>query len=154
MATYFCDTSALVKRYVAEVGSAWLTETIHPHVNARVYIAQVTKVEITSALTRRAKRSSITPQEAKSALDQFFQDWKTEITIIDLSANIVDEAVNLAREYSLRGYDAVQLATALDVHRERSRLNLSRVTLLSADNELNAAAVKEGLKVENPSEYE
>jgi predicted nucleic acid-binding protein len=153
MATFFCDTSALVKRYVSETGSPWLTATLHPNLKPRIYIAQITIVEIVSAITRREKIGSTTPQAALNALNQFEQDWKTEITIIDLSANIVDDAVKLARKYALRGYDAVQLATVLEVHNERTTLNLSPLTLLSADTDLNTAAVSEGLTVDDPNNH-
>lgn len=153
MATFFCDTSALVKRYVSETGSVWLTAMIHPNLNQRIYIAQITAVEMVSTITRREKGGSTTPQEAVTALDQFEQDWKTEITIVDLSANLVDAAVASARKYALRGYDAVQLAAALEVHNERRSLGLSTLTLLSADNDLNFAALSEGLKVDNPNDH-
>lgn len=53
MAAFFGDTSALVKRYVSETGSAWLTATIHPNLGQRIYIAQITIVEIVSAITER-----------------------------------------------------------------------------------------------------
>ena len=153
MATFFCDTSALVKRYVSETGSLWLTATIHPNLNQRIYIAQITVVEMVSAITRREKGGSTTRQEAVNALIQFEQDWKTEITVIDLSANLVDDAVALARQYALRGYDAVQLATALEVHNQRKTLGLSTLTLLSADTDLNTAAVSESLVVDNPNDH-
>ena len=153
MATFFCDTSGLVKRYVSETGSAWLTATIHPNLKQRIYIAQITIVEIVSAITRREKGGSTTTQEALNALVQFEQDWKTEITIIDLSANLVNDAVALARKYALRGYDAVQLATVLEVHNQRMTLGLSPLTLLSADNDLNNAAISEGVAVDNPDNH-
>ncbi len=153
MAAFFCDTSGLVKRYVSEMGSAWLTATLHPNLGQRIYIAQITIVEIVSAITRREKGGSTTTQEAVNALNQFEQDWKTEITIVDFSAALVNEAVILARKYALRGYDAVQLATVLEVHNERSALGLSPLILLSADTDLNAAAIAEGLTVDNPNNH-
>ena len=153
MAAFFGDTSALVKRYVSETGSAWLTATIHPNLGQRIYIAQITIVEIVSAITRREKSGSTTPQEALNALNQFEQDWKTEITIVDLSANLVDNAVALARKYALRGYDAVQLAVAIDVNQNNLAFGLPPIVFVSADNDLNNAAQAEGLAVENPNNY-
>lgn len=73
--------------------------------------------------------------------------------IIDLSANLVNDAVALARKHALRGYNAVQLATVLEVHNERTALSLSPLILLFADTELNAAAVSEGLLVDNPNNH-
>ncbi len=153
MATFFSDTSALVKRYVTETGSAWLTATIHPNSGQRIYIAQITIVEIAATITRREKIGSTSASDAQTALNQFEKDWKTEITIIDLSAHLVNQAVLLTRKHALRGYDAVQLATALEVQNERMALGLPSLTLLSADTDLNAAAVSEGLTVDNPNNH-
>ena len=153
MAAFFCDTSALVKRYVSETGAAWLISTLHPSLKQRIYIAQITIVEIVSAITRREKGGSTTSQEAVKALNQFEQDWKTEITIIDFSANLVNKAAALAKKHALRGYDAVQLATVLEVHNEREALGLSPLTLLSADTDLNVAAIAEGLTVDDPNNH-
>ena len=150
---FFCDTSALVKRYVSETGTTWLTTTLHPNLKQSVYVAQITIVEIASAITRREKGGSTTPQEALTVFDQFEQDWKTEFTLVDLSADIVSDAVILAKKYALRGYDAVQLATVLFIHRERVVLNIPPLTLLSSDSDLNDAAIAEGLTVDDPNNH-
>jgi hypothetical protein len=54
----------------------------------------------------------------------------------------------LAKVHSLRGYDAVQLASALEVENELTSLNLPNLIFVSADNELNNAAKSEGLTVQ------
>jgi hypothetical protein len=59
----------------------------------------------------------------------------------------------LARAHALRGYDAVHLAAATTLNRQRLALGLGAVTLVSADAELNRAAVAEGLLVEDPNRY-
>jgi len=51
----------------------------------------------------------------------------------------------------LRGYDAVQLATALYLHRIRQELGLSPLIFVSADENLNAVAEAKGLRAENPN---
>ncbi len=54
----------------------------------------------------------------------------------------MQRAARLADTHALRGYDAVQLAVALDVHARDQAL-----VLVSADAERNAAATTEGLRV-------
>lgn len=49
-----------------------------------------------------------------------------------------------ARKHRLRAYDAVQLAVALDVHRRQEIAGLGPVALVSADRDLNDAAIAEG----------
>lgn len=153
MATYFCDTSALAKRYVIEIGSAWLTATIDPKAGSRVYIAHITIVEIVSAITRKERGGNLSAVDATNALKTFEQDYGQELNIVPLTVSLVDEAANLARKYALRGYDAVQLTTALQTQQKRANLGLSPLTLLSADTDLNAAAIAEGLAVDNPNNH-
>lgn len=61
---------------------------------------------------------------------------------------VIHSAMALARRYALRGYDAVQLATALEV-----KQSMPSVILVSADVELNAAAMAENLAVEDPNSH-
>jgi hypothetical protein len=56
----------------------------------------------------------------------------------------------LAETHALRGYDAVQLAAALNVNSACAAAG-AVFTLVSADGELNAAARAEGLAVEDPN---
>ena len=48
---------------------------------------------------------------------------------------------------------AVQLAVALELHNQRVSAGQSAVTLVSADQELNAAATAEILVVEDPNQH-
>ncbi len=150
---FFCDTSALVKRYVSETETTWLTTTLHPNLKQKIYVGQITIVEIASAIARRGKSGSTTPHEALTAFNQFEQDWKSEFTIVDFSRDIVRDAITLAQKYALRGYDAVQLSTVLYVHRERVALNIPSLTFLSADSDLNDAAIAEGLVIDDPNNH-
>jgi hypothetical protein len=59
----------------------------------------------------------------------------------------------LARTHALRGYDAVQLAAALHVDRQRRVRRRSALTVISADADLNAAALAEGLAADDPNNH-
>jgi hypothetical protein len=48
----FLDTSALAKRYLIEAGSAWVNSLCDPGADHLLYIGQITRVELTSALYR------------------------------------------------------------------------------------------------------
>lgn len=61
--------------------------------------------------------------------------------------------MSLAERYDLRGYDAVQLAAALEVDRRRKALGLSVSDLVSADHALNEAGLAEGLTVDDPNRH-
>lgn len=152
MAVFFCDSSAVVKRYVAETGSAWLTAATDPK-NNRVYIARITFVEVISAITRREKGRHISSVDADNARRQFELDYLNEFQKVEISENLISKAAKLAKNYGLRGYDAVQLAAVLETEKERVALGLSSLVLLSADTDLNDAAVAEGLTVDNPNNH-
>ncbi|MDQ3634783.1 MAG: type II toxin-antitoxin system VapC family toxin [Acidobacteriota bacterium] len=91
--------------------------------------------------------------DAANALNTFEQDYKQEFSIVPLTVSLVDDAVSLAKKYALRGYDAVQLVTALQTQQKRANADLSPLTLLSADTDLNTAAVSEGLTVNDPNNH-
>jgi predicted nucleic acid-binding protein len=50
---YFVDSSALVKRYVREAGTAWVRGITRRRPSTHIYIALITAVELTSAVARR-----------------------------------------------------------------------------------------------------
>lgn len=66
MAVFFLDTSALVKRYVAEVGSQTITELISA-AGVNIFIADITRAEFASALNRRLREGSISPELPRSS---------------------------------------------------------------------------------------
>jgi len=153
MAIYFIDSSALVKRYVSERGSAWVLDLFDPTINNDVLIAAITGVEIVAAITRRSRGGSITSPEATIVLNQFKNDLHTEYQIVEITEEIINSAIALAENHGLRGYDAVQLAASLEVNALCLANSLPQVTFVSADRELNAAATSERLRVENPNNY-
>lgn len=55
MAAYYGDSSALVKRYVQEAGSAWMTELTLSSAGNAIITALVSGPEIVAALTRRRR---------------------------------------------------------------------------------------------------
>lgn len=148
MALYFLDTSALVKRYVQEVGTAWIQALTHPAAGHAHFIVRITQAETVAAVTRRERGGHIAAPDAVTALTDFQYDLQRQYLIVEVSAGLVAHAASLARQYALRGYDAVQLAAALEV-----RDNASGLVLVSADGDLNAAAIVVGLAVENPNTH-
>jgi predicted nucleic acid-binding protein len=57
VSAYFFDSSAIVKRYVKEEGSAWVISTSDRASGAHVYLASITGVEVVAALARKRKGS-------------------------------------------------------------------------------------------------
>ena len=72
-------------------------------------------------------------------LQDFQLDFARQYFIIEVSAGLVAEAASLARRHGLRGYDAVQLAAALEVHAK-----VPSLTRRFADADLSTTAAAEG----------
>lgn len=70
-----------------------------------------------------------------------------------LTAAIIERAMDLAEKHGLRGYDAVQRASAFTVQDELGANGVSLKAFASADTNLNKAAQAEGLAVENPQDH-
>jgi uncharacterized protein len=148
VAAYFLDSSTVVKRYVREVGSAWVQALAAPTAGHTLFLARITLAETVAAVTRRERSAQLSAQDAATALADFQYDFVHQYRVVEISEPLVMRAAALARKHALRGYDAVQLAAALEVHSQAPSL-----TFLSADAGLNAAASAEGLLVDDPNSH-
>jgi predicted nucleic acid-binding protein len=151
MADYYFDTSALVKRHVNEVGSPWVKSLVRAKAGHRLFVARITAVEVTSAITRRQSARDLSPAQAGAILGHFRRHLAERYSIIELTPALFANAVRIARKHRLRAYDAVQLAVALEIRELRTEAGFGPVTLVSADRDLNDAARAEGFAVEDPN---
>jgi len=148
VAAFYLDTSAAVKRYIQETGTAWLRNLADPAAGHYLYLARIADVEVTAAIARRRRQARIDLGQATAALTQFRKDMAQDYRILEITVPLLERAVRLADTHVLRAYDAVQLASALEVLAIDPGL-----TLISADAELNAAAAAEGLPVDDPNTH-
>jgi predicted nucleic acid-binding protein len=108
-------------------------------------------VEVCAALSRRQKSGRIATAQFQKSIKRLRRDFTERLNVTASTESIVIEALRLAQVHALRGYDALQLATALEANRRRSVRDLPALTLVSSDNELNRAANSEGISVEDPN---
>lgn len=153
MPAYFLESSAFVKRFAPERGSTFVLALLRPSAKNRLYAARITEVEVCAALIRRQKGQTLSDDQTTKALRRLHRDFPRRFTHIAISENVIIEALRLTKMYGLRGYDALQLAAALEANGERLGHGLAPLILVSADTELNSAAEAEGLTVENPNNY-
>ena len=154
---YFFDSSAAVKNYISEVGTNWIKSILVTIPQTEIFMASITEVEVIAAFSRRRKGKTLTTNDAAVLISQFKADFSKDYTTVEIVPKIISQAVHLADQHSLRGYDAVQLAAALEIYRKLISLKVnfgsSTLTFVSADNQLNSAAQAEGLTIENPNNY-
>jgi uncharacterized protein len=153
MAAYFFDSSALVKRHVSELGSAWVRSLTRLNAKHTIYIARITAVEITSAITRRQRGRHLSAAQAGAMLAHFRRHLTQRYSILEMTPALLADAMRLARAHALRAYDAVQLPAALEVNGIYQTGSLGPVTLVSADQALNDAARAEAMAVDDPTTH-
>jgi predicted nucleic acid-binding protein len=154
MAVFLLDSSAVVKRYLTETGTAWVNALVHPAAKNRIFLVRIAGAEVVSAITRKSRGGGLSGSLASAALAQFRAEFGSPAfyNLIEVDATLITGAMRLASLHGLRGYDAVQLAGASEVH-QVSRAARVQMSLISADAELNAAAAAEGLQVDNPNHH-
>jgi predicted nucleic acid-binding protein len=153
VAAYLFDTSGIVKRYVNEVGTGWVNSMVDPAARNAIYLVRLSAVEVVSAVTRRQRGGSLSAALAASLLADFRFDLANQYRLVGVTPRLVASAMSLAEKHALRGADAVQLAAALQLHAGSRARKVSALMLVSADIALNAAAVTEGLRVEDPNAH-
>lgn len=150
MHIYFNDSSAVVKLYVPEIGSGWITsECRRPDV--LMVIGDITTVEVPAAFGRAEREGRLSPTQRQQAMARFEADCAQTFMIEALSTAVFGRARGLIARHPLKAYDAVQLALALQLYPSVISLGGIAFTFISADDGLNRGAVAEGLLVDNPN---
>jgi predicted nucleic acid-binding protein len=152
VAAYFLDSSAAVKLYVAERGTAWLTSLVDPSQGHELFIARVTPVEIAAALYRRVATGTLAATDADAQVALLRLAASRTFVVLEMTPAVSELAIEMAAMHQLRGYDCIQLAVALMTQRQRSVEDYEALTFVSADLELNNAASSERLRVADPNE--
>jgi uncharacterized protein len=137
----YLDTSALVKLYVSEPGSRAVEKQLRAY--SRVATSRVAYPEARAALARRHREGGLTEAELRRAVADLGQDMAAFV-VVELLEQVAHRAGELAERHRLRGFDAVHLASALEL----SDLVGSGVTFCSFDRLQTEAALQEGLTVD------
>ena len=92
-------------------------------------------------MARAVRRGSLTETAARAAHQQLVGEWKAYLRI-RVTESLVARADDIAWRFRLRGYDAVHLAAALELHDRMGEA----VTVATFDNDLWLAALEAGLE--------
>jgi predicted nucleic acid-binding protein len=148
---FYLDASTLVKRYLSEIGSAWV-ESLCANVKTNaIAIAHVGETAAAFAAKRRGH--FITPAQHESALADLLHDAGTRYRLVAVGPAIINSAIELTKRQKLRGYDAIHLACALALNEPLVQNELPAVTFVAADADLLNAAAAEGLQIDNPNQH-
>jgi uncharacterized protein len=130
---YF-DTSALVKRYVAEADSEAVT---------MLATSQILYGEVAASFARKRREQPANAAVLDQAQQTFRKDWAGlyRIAVDDEINRRIDDILSL---HPLRGADAIHLASALFLR----DMVQAEVTFACSDSSLRAAAQAENLRVQ------
>lgn len=138
--TVYLDTSALVKLYVDEDGSAWTRKVVADAQS--VATSMIAYVEARAAFARRRRERGLSPSDYHRTVKELEIDWERYI-VLELTASVIRSAASLSESHALRAYDAVHLASA-KIFKEKLG---DQVAFASWDRNLEAAARREGFQL-------
>lgn len=139
----FADTSALIKLYIEETGSAAMAERAR---SVRLALSALAYAEVHATFARRLREALLTEDEYRELVARFEHDWQGVI-VVALRPALLGRIPRLVKEHPLRGADAVHLASALTL--QEAGLETAFAV---ADGRLVEAAAKEGLEPFNPEQ--
>ena len=148
MSVYFFDTSALLKRYHSEVGTA-IVDAAFEEKEARRVISDLSVIEFYSALIKKVRTREIPEMSFRDAVKLLAQDFQNKIIeITSINDDDKRSALLLLEKYgisqNLRTLDSLQLAVM-------SRLGRQVITrILCADRAFVSIIEQEGFTVTNP----
>jgi predicted nucleic acid-binding protein len=145
-ATYFCDTSAIIKLYHAEIGTDYM-ESIFSDNQCVIMISELTLVEFDSSVSKKVRTGDITESAKNEAIKNFKKDCQDRFFVNPLDSKIIRSAGKLINRYgnklSIRTLDALQLGSCL-VEEQKG------LHFVCADLRLNKICKLEGVSTINP----
>jgi predicted nucleic acid-binding protein len=142
---YYLDTSALVKLYIQEDGTAAMLDLLGDGDHTVVVLA-LTRVEVHAALARRLRSNEVTAEQFQEVTDRLAEHWYSHFLVQPVTDALLNEAINLLERHPLSAYDAIQLAGCMVC---RSGTTEPPVFVCS-DNSLIEAARNEDFTCLNP----
>ena len=134
MRTFF-DSSGLAKRYIKEQGSDKVETLLTEATEAAVSL--ICPPEITSALSRLRRQSSISAAQYDTAKKALFEDIE-DMSVCAITIPVVHGAIALIERHPIRTTAAPAVACPLDCQAD---------LFVSSDRRQLAAAAKSGLRV-------
>jgi predicted nucleic acid-binding protein len=135
MSLVYFDSSALVKLVLNETGSE-LAAALWNGCDAALS-SRLAYPEVCAALAAAGRNHDLTPSEVQAARDDWEVFWAS-MRPVELTAEVEQVAGVIAAEHSLRGADAVHLASALV-------LGMADLTVAVWDRQLHAGVIATGL---------
>ena len=139
MWAYF-DTSALVKRYIDEVGRREVLQLLRQH---DCVTSAVLPVELRSALGRRVSKGTLDAERVPDILKRAATD-RPYWTLVEVVSDVLAAAETLVATYPVRTLDAIHVASA---QLFAARVTPTELIFVSADVRQIEAAAAVGMMI-------
>lgn len=142
----YCDTSAIVKRYIEETGTKHLQILLSQ--SSYLLTSALTELELLSFAEKAKRMGRLLSPDYRNMIAAIEKDFERGFLVVThMTKTILELSKRLIRQRSLRPPDALQLATAIYL-----KNNLPEdISFCCADHALIRAATLEGLKCEDVS---
>jgi uncharacterized protein len=153
VATFYADSSVLIKRHILETGSDWVIRLTDASSGNLIFTASITQVEGLSAFNRRVREDALSDAHYPEVAENWMKTCAEVYQIVVFSPEVVTVSRRLLEAHPLRAYDAVQLASAIISNDTITAAGSPPLTYLAADKRLLDAARVEGFAVDNPNDH-
>ncbi len=137
---FYFDTSALIKKYIDEIGSDKVDNLMEQADN--VFVSVITEIETFSTFKRLLIEKVISLNDYKILKEEFNTDYQY-YNQINFDMDIANNAKMLIEKYQLKTFDSIQLGTALYVKDEIDYF-------VVCDDKLINSGEKENIMIINP----
>ena len=132
----YLDTSALVKLYVVEEGAEIVKSLVRDADLAAT--SALAYAEARAAFARRYREGELARADYRRVVKALEADWR-RLLRVQVVEPLIREAARIIDKYGLRAYDAIHLASALELRRGLQ----APVTFACWDSQLSRAARRE-----------
>ena len=136
----FFDTSSLFKLYHEEEGTDQLLDFLNNNPGYKIYLSELTLVEIYSAILKKVRIGHLSLAQAKIFFAVLDSDFK-KFLFVSIDSPLIKNSQQLVVKYGakgLRSLDAIQLASAINI---KSLIDLA----LTGDMLLKQFLIDEGI---------
>jgi len=109
----YLDTSALLKKYFKEVGSAEVIARWDEA--AGIATSSVAYAETMASMYRKKRETSLEDTLIRKITNTFQKDWESFIRV-EVNDGLKRHIDRVVEKYPLRGFDAIHLASAIVIH--------------------------------------
>jgi len=146
VSAYFLDSNIIIKYYVEESGSDWVHALVDDPDRLCV-ISEIAVVEVAAALARIRREKRIGRKRMVTSYAKFQEDLHdNRFLAIALNAEVLDRAAQIALLRVVKGYDALQIASAATAE----YLGNFEIVFVSDDKQVIRAAQEEAMETAGP----